>query len=107
MQNREADSKTRPPSGPAPREEERGAEGAQLAGTSPSSAATTSGIRKRRGAQPRNKQALKHGRYAREALAILKMIAEHTRRTRALLKWGEAELARREEREPRKRVRVR
>ena len=89
---------------------EGGGEGAgvaQLAGTSPRTAATTSGIRKRRGAAPGNRQAFKHGLYAKETLALLKTIAQHTRLTRALLKMGEAELAAREGRKPRKRVRVR
>jgi len=81
--------------------------GAHNAGTSPRSTATTSGIRKGRGAQPGNRQAFKHGRYAEDTLAVLKMIRNHTRLTRAILKMGEAELARREGREPRKRIRIR
>jgi hypothetical protein len=89
---------------------EGGGEGegvAHFAGTSPRTAATTSGIRKRRGAAPGNQQAFKHGRYAKETLGMLKTIADHTRLTRALLKIGEAELAAREGREPRKRIRIR
>jgi hypothetical protein len=84
-----------------------GAGSAHLAGTSPRSPAPTSGIRKRRGAAPGNRQAFKHGRYAKETLAMVKTIADHTRLTRALLKMGEAELAAREARKPRKRIRIR
>jgi hypothetical protein len=38
---------------------------------------------------------------------MLKTIAQHARLTRALLRMGEAQLAAREDRKPRKRIRVR
>ena len=78
-----------------------------LAGTSARSSTTTSGIRKRRGAKPGNCQAFKHGRYAKGHMAMMKDIAAHIRCTRALLKMGEKELAAREGRKPRKRIRIR
>lgn len=60
--------------------------------TSPSRTTTTSGVRRRRGAQPGNMQALKHGRYKKEIREALRMIAAWNRRTRALLAIAKEQL---------------
>jgi hypothetical protein len=61
--------------------------------TSPSAATTTSGARRRRGAQPGNTQALKHGRHKKEIRDALKMVADWKRTTRALLAIAKEQLA--------------
>jgi len=60
--------------------------------TSPRAATTTSSLRKRRGAQPGNTQALKHGRRKKEIREMLKMVANWKRTTRALLVLAKAQL---------------
>jgi hypothetical protein len=73
----------------------QGGEGEGLHGflqTSPSAATTTSGVRKRRGAQPGNTQALKHGRRKKDVRETLKMIASWKRTTRALLAIAKEQL---------------
>jgi hypothetical protein len=61
--------------------------------TSPSASTTTSGVRRRRGAQPGNTQALKHGRHKKEIREALKMVADWKRTTRALMAIAKEHLA--------------
>ena len=78
----------------------------QTSGTSPRGTTATSG-KKRRGAPPGNRRAFKHGRYAKDNLAMFKEIAAWKKTTQALIMLGEKQLALREGREPRKRIRLR
>ena len=64
-------------------------------------------MKKRRGAPPGNRRAFKHGRYAKDKLAMFKEIAAWKKTTRALIALGEKQLALRDGREPRKRIRIR
>ena len=61
--------------------------------TSPSSTTTTSGVRRRRGAQPGNTQALKHGRHKKKIRDALKMVTDWKRTTRALMAIAKEHLA--------------
>ena len=62
-------------------------------GTSPSDDATTSGAKKRRGAQPGNRQAFKNGRFTAERRARRAEISAMVRKANEVIAQAELELA--------------